>query len=129
VRIVLHDIDVSRPSAPRTRTSVTFGSDWTWSGVAEDDNAMSFDPASHLVAIPFTAWRDADKRYVAGAQLVDIRPLGGQIAAALPVDGWVERGVFVDGHLITLGPNGVSSIDYASLHAAESAERRLEMGR
>ena len=129
VKIVLHDLDVRRPSAPRMRTSVTFGSDWTWSLVSDNDDAMSFDPASHLVAVPFTAWRHADKRYVTGAQLVDLRPFGGQTAAALPVDGWVERAVFLDGHLVTLGPNGISSIDYASTHQLDFAERHIEIGR
>ena len=129
VKIILHDLDVRRPSAPRMRTSVTFGSDWTWSLVSDHDDAMSFDPASHLVAVPFTAWRHADKRYVTGAQLVDLRPVGGQTAAALPVDGWVERAVFLDGHLVTLGPNGISSIDYASTYQLDFAERHIEIGR
>jgi hypothetical protein len=129
VKIILHDIDVRKPAAPRTRSSVVFGSDWTWSIVADDDRAMSFDPASHLLAVPFTAWRHEDKKYVTGAQIVDVRPLGAQAAAALPVDGWVERAVFLDGHLVTLGPNGVSSIDYASTHAPDLAERPLDLGR
>jgi hypothetical protein len=129
MKMIVHDLDVRKPAAPRTRTSVTFGSDWTWSIVADDEGAMSFDPASHLVAVPFTAWRHADKRYVTGAQLVDVRPYGGQAAAALPVDGWVERAVFLDGHLVTLGPNGISSIDYASTHQPDLTERPLEIGR
>jgi hypothetical protein len=129
VKIILHDIDVRKPAAPRTRSSVVFGSDWTWSIIADDDAAMSFDPASHLLAVPFTAWRHEDKRYVTGAQLVDVRPLGAQASAALPVDGWVERAVFLDGHLVTLGPNGVSSIDYASTHTPDFAERPLDLGR
>jgi hypothetical protein len=86
---------------------------------------MSFDPASHLVAVPFTAWRHEDKQYVTGAQLVDTRPFGAQAAATLPVDGWVERAVFLEGHLVTLGPNGVTSIDYASTHLPDFAERPL----
>jgi hypothetical protein len=129
VKIILHDIDARRPAAPRARSSVVFGSDWTWSIVADDDAAMSFDPASHLVAVPFTAWRHDDRRYVTGAQLVDTRPFGAQAAATLPVDGWVERAVFLDGHLVTLGPNGVSSIDYASTHMPDFAERPLAVGR
>jgi len=129
VKIILHDIDVRKPAAPRTRSSVVFGSDWTWSIIADDDAAMSFDPASHLLAVPFTAWRHEDKSYVTGAQLVDMRPLGAQASAALPVDGWVERAVFLDGHLVTLGPNGVSSIDYASTHSPDFAERPLDLGR
>lgn len=129
MKIILHDIDVRKPAAPRTRSSVVFGSDWTWSIIADDDAAMSFDPASHLLAVPFTAWRHEDKRYVTGAQLLDMQPLGGQATAALPVDGWVERAVFLDGHLVTLGPNGVSSIDYASTYLPELSERSLDLGR
>jgi hypothetical protein len=125
VKIILHDVDVRKPASPRTRSSVVFGSDWTWSIIADDDAAMSFDPASHLVAVPFTAWRHEDKQYVTGAQLVDTRPFGAQAAATLPVDGWVERAVFLEGHLVTLGPNGVTSIDYASTHLPDFAERPL----
>ncbi len=129
MKMIVHDLDVRRPAVPRTRTSATFGSDWTWSLASDDDDAMSFDPASNLVAIPFTAWRHADERYVTGAQLVDLGRFGGQAAPALPADGWVERAVFLDGHLVTLGPNGISSIDYASTHLPDFAERRMEVGR
>ncbi|CAN5922194.1 hypothetical protein BH11MYX4_BH11MYX4_13840 [soil metagenome] len=122
LRLIVHEIDVRRPFAPRTRTSVSFGSDWTWSIVADDDRAMSFDPVSRLVAIPFTAWRRGDGRHVNGAQLVDLRPHGGQLGTALPVDGWVERAVFLDGHLVTLGPSGVASVDYASMHVPDLGE-------
>jgi hypothetical protein len=129
LRIIMHDLDVRRPSAPRTRSSVTFGSDWTWSLLADDDDAMSFDPASHLIAVPFTAWRHADKRYVNGAQLVDLSPLGTRMTATMPVDGWVERAVFLDGHLVTLGPKGVSSIDYSAAYQSDFGERSIDLGR
>ncbi len=78
---------------------------------------ISFDPSSRFVAVPFTAWRYTDKRYDTAAELVDLHAhvtLAGPIATALPASGWVERAVFVDGHLITLGPNGVSSVEYAA---------------
>jgi hypothetical protein len=129
LKLVLHDVDVRRPTAPRTRSSVVFGSDWTWSIVTDDSNAMSFDPSSQLLAVPFTAWRAADKRYVTGAQLVDRHPVGGMPPTALPADGWTERAVFLDGYLLTFGPNGVSSIDYASIHQPDFAERPLVVGR
>jgi hypothetical protein len=129
MKLVLHDIDIRKPAAPVARSSVLFGSDWTWSLVADDGAAMSFDPASHLLAVPFTAWRHEDKRYVTGAQLVDLRPAGGPATAALPISGWVERAVFLDGHLVTVGPSGVSSVDYASTHMLDLAERPLDLGR
>lgn len=130
LELVVHDIDVRRPAAPRSRWSLVFGSDWTWSIVADDANAMSFDPSSSLVAVPFTAWRHSDKGYVTGAQIVDRAAFGGLPPAALPVDGWTERAVFMDGYLVTFGPTGVSSIDYASIRQPdETSERPLVIGR
>lgn len=129
LKLVVHDVDVRHPADPRTRASVVFGSDWTWSIVSDDSRAMSFDPSSELVAVPFTAWRQADKRYVTGAQLVDRQRIGGYPTTAFPADGWTERAVFLDGYLLTFGPNGVSSIDYASIHQPETGERPLLIGR
>lgn len=128
VRVILHDLDVRWPESPRARASVVFGSDWTWSAAMDDDGAVSFDPASHLLAVPFTAWRDHDRRYTTGAQLVDLQRRGAQGAATLASDGPVERAVFLDGHLLTIGPEGVASIDYASTHEPDLRERLLELG-
>jgi hypothetical protein len=125
LKLVVHDVDVRQPTAPRTRSSAVFGSDWTWSIVADDSRAMSFDPSSELFAVPFTAWRQADRRYVSAAQLVDRRLAGGYPSTAFPADGWTERVVFMDGSLLTFGPNGVSSIDYASVHQPDVAEQPL----
>jgi hypothetical protein len=125
VKIVLHDLDVRRPTAPRSRASVTFGSDWTWSVALHEDAAVSFDPASHLLAVPFTAWRHVDKKYVTGAQLFDLA--GVQNGASFAADGFVERAVFLDGHLVTMGPNGINSIDYTSTHEPDLRERTLEL--
>jgi hypothetical protein len=113
VKIVLHDIDVEHPAAPRLRGSAVFGSDWTWTVGLDDESALSFDPSSHLVAIPFTAWRYQDKRFVTGTQVVDLRrprPNVGTFASA----GSVERAVFIGGRLVTIGPAGLGTIDYAS---------------
>lgn len=127
-QIVLHDIDVRRPEAPRIRSTVTFGSDWTWSVALEHGQAISFDPASHLVAVPFSAWRHADKRLVSGTQLVDITPYGAQPTAVIEAGGFVERAVFLDGHLVTVGPTGIASVDYASGHQPDVREHLLDLG-
>jgi hypothetical protein len=111
--LVMNDIDVRRPDAPKARSTLLFGSDWTWSPVAHEANAMSFDPSSHLVAVPFTAWRREDMRYVAGAQLMDLEPAGPEPGPALDGGGWVERAVFLGGRLVMLGPTGVSSVEIA----------------
>jgi hypothetical protein len=129
VRLIVHDVDVRRPFAPRTRGSVSFGSDWTWSVIMDDDRAMSFDPASHLVAVPFTAWRHADSRYATGTQLVDLQPIAGRTGPTLHEGGWVERAVFLDGHLLTLGPSGITSIDYASSRTPDHGETSIDTGR
>jgi hypothetical protein len=127
VHIVVHDIDVQRPEAPRVRASVTFGSDWTWSAALDDDNALSFDPASHLVAVPFTAWRHADKRYVTGTQLIELGASGGRPFSTFHAEGLVERAIFLDGQLVTLWPGGVVAVDYAARRRADLIERGLEL--
>ena len=129
VRLIVHDLDVRHPSVPRTRTSVSFGSDWTWSVIMDDDRAMSFDPASHLVAVPFTAWRHVDSRYATGTQLLDLQPIAGRTGPTLQEGGWVERAVFLDGHLLTLGPSGITSVDYASSRAPDLGETSVDTGR
>lgn len=126
--IVMHDIDVRRPAQPRVRSTVTFGSDWTWSVALDHDRALSFDPASHLAAVPFSAWRRSDKRLVSGTQLVDVTPYGAQPTAVIEAGGFVERAVFLDGHLVTVGPTGIASVDYASGHQPDVRERMLELG-
>jgi hypothetical protein len=113
MQLVVHDVDVQRREAPRVRGSVAFGSDWTWTVANDDENALSFDPGSRLAALPFSAWRRADARYATGTQLVDLGR--GATPLSIPSDGLVERAVFVDGRLVTIGANGVSSYDYASL--------------
>jgi hypothetical protein len=106
---------------------VTFGSDWTWSAALDDDNALSFDPASHLVAVPFTAWRHADKRYVTGTQLIELGASGGRPFSTFHAEGLVERAIFLDGQLVTLWPGGVVAVDYAARRRADLIERGLEL--
>lgn len=128
VRIAVYDLDVRRPEAPRVRGSATFGSDWTWSPALDDENAMSFDPASNLVSVPFTAWRYQDSRYITGTQLVDLGRHGAQNLDSIPSDGFVERAVFLDGHLVTIGPKGIHGFEYGGARRPTGTERPLDLG-
>lgn len=119
VQIIVHDVDVHAPASPRARGYVTFGSDWTWTAAEDAEQALSFAPSSHLVAIPFTAWRRGAQRSVSGAQLVELSPFGARTAGTIAMDGYVERAVLVDGELVTIGPDGVTSIDFASTRRAD----------
>lgn len=112
VKMVLQEIDVEKPAAPRLRANVAFGSDWTWSAALDDENALSFDPASRVVAVPVTMWRAADRRYVTGAEVIDLGHDGAQRVATVRTDGFVERTVFVGSHLVGLGPETVQAVDY-----------------
>jgi hypothetical protein len=114
VKVIVHDIDVRRPAEPHARGEVTFGSDWTATAAEDAEQAVSFDPASRLVALPFTAWRRGAARSFSGAQLVDLSPFGPRTAGTIAMDGYVERAVFLEGELVTIGPDGVTSIDAAA---------------
>jgi len=128
VRLALYDVDVRRPDAPRVRGSAVFGSDWTWSPALDDENALSFDPASNFVAIPFTAWRYSDKQYVSGTQVVELGRYGTRTVDTVASEGFVERAVFLDGHLVTIGPSGVHAVDYGAVRRGDLSEQRLDLG-
>jgi hypothetical protein len=113
-RLVVHEVDVGRPNAPRLRGTATFGSDWTWS-VAEDSKAaISFDPGFRLAAVPFTAVRERDGRYGVGTQLIDFGSKGPKLGPPLRSEELVVRAVFVGGRLLAIGPAGIETIDYAN---------------
>jgi hypothetical protein len=105
------------------RGSVVFGSDWTWSIASDTAQAISFDPGGNLAAVPFTAWRRSDRRYAAGAEIIALGRAGATTVGSITTDGWVERAVFVDGRLVTIGPEGVRSFDYNA--RPRTGERRL----
>jgi hypothetical protein len=110
VHLVVHEIDVGAVGQPRLRGTVAFGSDWTWSPADGTEAALSFDPASRLVAIPFTWYRAADRRYDVETQLVELGAAGPKLGARLPAEGAADRAVFVGGHLLSIGPGGVRAV-------------------
>lgn len=120
VRVVLEDVDIRSPGAPRVRGAAMFGDDWTWSRAADDDRAISIDPSSDLVAIPFATWRARGGRYATGAQLVALREGPPALRDALPADGHVERAVFVRGRLLAVGGGTVTTLERRG--APEGAE-------
>lgn len=111
VRVVLEDIDVRTPSAPRLRGTAVFGDDWTWTRASDDDRAISIDPSSELVAIPFATWRAKGGRYATGAQLVALGERAPGLRDALPAEGHVERAVFVRGRLLAVGGGTVTTLE------------------
>jgi hypothetical protein len=111
-RLVVHDIDIRRPSVPVLRGTVTFGSDWTAS--APGGAAIAFDPGSRLAAVPFTAFRESDARYGVGTQLVDLTEKGPRLGPTLRAGEPMVRAVFVGRRLLVIGPGGVETIDYGS---------------
>lgn len=112
VRVIVHDIDVATAAAPRVRSTVVFGSDWTWSVALDDERAVSFDASGRTLALPFTMWRSADRRYVTGAELVHLGGREGTTASALRTDAYVERVTFIDEHLVAVGPDHLQTVDY-----------------
>ncbi len=111
VRVVLEDLDIRSPAAPRVRGAAEFGDDWTWTRAADDDRAISIDPSSDLVALPFATWRAKGGRYATGAQVVSLGDRAPALREALPADGHVERVVFVRGRPLAVGGGAVTTLE------------------
>jgi hypothetical protein len=120
IRVAVHDVDVRMPSLPRLRGTATFGHDWTWSRAADDDRAVSVDPTTELMALPFSTWRARDGRYATGAQVLALGGAAPAMRETLPADGHVERVVIVKGRVLAIGEGAVKVLEPAS-------ERELEV--
>jgi hypothetical protein len=120
IKVAVHDIDVRVPTLPRLRGTAKFGEDWTWSRAGDDDRAISIDPTTELLAVPFSTWRARDGRYATGAQVIALGRRPPALREVLPAEGHVERVVFVKGRLLAVGGGTVTTLK-------EASERELEV--
>jgi hypothetical protein len=111
VRLIVHDVDVRGPGAPRIRGTVSFGDDRTASPAESAEAAIGFATDGRQAVVPFTSFADAERRYVAGAQLVELTGSVPILGPTLPVKGYAERMLILDGHVLAIGSLGVHAVD------------------
>jgi hypothetical protein len=106
--------DMSDPAHPRSLGSADFGKGWTYSPAASTFKAFTLDAADGLVVLPFSGWDPDDYSYNNGVQLFAFDANSIRTSGVGHTRGWVERGIFVNGRLLSLSDLALSVVDYSN---------------
>ena len=109
--VTLNYLDVSDPRAPQLLGTAAFGQGWAWTPAAGTFKAFTRDPAQGLVVLPFSSWSEATWKYTNGLQLIEFGDRTIRTAGAGFTQGWVERGVFAKGRLLSISDLSLAVID------------------
>ena len=109
--VTLSYLDVSDPKTPQLLGTAAFGQGWAWTPAAGTFKAFTRDPAQGLVVLPFSSWSDATWRYTNGLQLIEFTDRAIRTAGAGFTSGWVERGIFAKGRLVSISDLSLAVID------------------
>jgi hypothetical protein len=112
-KVSLRYIDVTNPAAPSVIGTSTFGDGWAWTPAAGTFKAFTKDDAQGLVVLPFSGWSSKDGQYNNGLQLIEFNDTSIKTSGTAKTRGWVERGIFVKGKLVSLSDVSLSVVDYA----------------
>lgn len=113
-QVSLNYIDVTNPKAPTPIGSpANFGNGWAWTPAADTFKAFIKDDTQGLVVLPFSGWDYDSYAYNNGVQLISYSPTSISTSGAAHTSGWVERGIFVNGRIVSLSDMALSVIDYS----------------
>ncbi len=127
-RVTLRYLDVSDAAHPSVLGTSTFGDGWAWTPAAGTFKAFTKDDAQGLVVIPFSGWDSKTAGYNNGVQLISFTPTTLTTQGAAKTKGWVERGIFVKGRLVSLSDTALSVVDYTD-KAAPKVVTELTLAR
>lgn len=105
--------DVTNPAAPTLIGDAAFGDGWAWTPAAGTFKAFVKDDQQGLVVLPFSGWSSQSQQYNNGVQLIQFTPSTIGTAGAAKTKGWVERGIFVNGRIVSLSDLALSVVDYS----------------
>jgi hypothetical protein len=111
-------IDVTNAATPTVLGTAPFGQEWAWTPAASTFKAFTrgttLDGTDGLVVLPFSGWDYTSQQYNNGVQLLEYTPTGITTAGAAHTSGWVERGIFANGRILSLSDLALSVVDYSS---------------
>lgn len=119
-KVSLRYLDVTDPAKPYVIGTSTFGEGWAWTPAAGTFKAFTKDDAQGLVVLPFSGWSSKSNSYNNGLQLIEFSPTSIKTAGTAKTKGWVERGIFVKGKLVSLSDVALSVVDYADRYAPKT---------
>jgi len=125
-RVSLRYLDVSNPTAPSVIGTSTFGDGWAWTPAAGTFKAFIRDANRKLVVLPFSGWNYNSYEYTNGVQLIEYDTNWIGTKGAAKSQGWVERGIFVKDHIISLSDQALTVVNYSNrLHPMVVKEMAL----
>jgi len=127
-KVSLQYFDVSNAAAPSLIGKSTFGDGWAWTPAAGTFKAFIKDDQQGLVVLPFSGWSPQSYAYQNGVQLIEYSPTAIHTAGAARSQGWVERGIFVKGRIVSLSDQALSVVDYTN-HANPKVVKELTLAR
>jgi hypothetical protein len=114
-QVSLKYLDVSNAAAPKLIGTSNFGDGWAWTPAAQTFKAFTRGPdpnSPNLVVLPFSGWSSNAQAYNNGVQLIEYTPTSIATAGAAHTKGWVERGIFANGRILSLSDLALSVVDY-----------------
>ena len=128
-KISVSYLDVTDPTRPVAMgTPATFGEGWAWTPAAGTFKAFTKNDTEGLVVLPFSGYSSNYRQYNNGLQLIEFTQNSIATSGAARTKGWVERGVFVKGRLISLSDISLAVVDYAD-HAKPTVVAELTLAR
>jgi hypothetical protein len=114
-QVSLKYLDVTNPAMPSLIGTSNFGDGWAWTPAAQTFKAFTRGPDPNnpnLVVLPFSGWSYNAQAYNNGVQLIEYTPTSIATAGAAHTKGWVERGIFANGRILSLSDLALSVVDY-----------------
>lgn len=111
-KVSLRYLDVTDATKPSVIGTSTFGDGWAWTPAAGTFKAFTKDDKQGLVVLPFSGWSNKTNSYNNGLQLIEFTDSSINTSGTAHTRGWVERGIFVKGKLVSLSDLSLSVVDY-----------------
>ena len=127
-KVSLRYLDVTDAANPQVLGTAQFGDGWAWTPAAGTFKAFTRDANQKLVVLPFSGWNHASYEYTNGLQLIEYDASSIAAKGASRSKGWVERGIFVKGRLVSLSDQALTVVDYAN-RAAPKVVSELTLAR
>ncbi len=112
-QVSLKYLDVTNAAAPTLIGTSNFGDGWASTAAQDTFKAFTLDQSQGLVVLPFSGWSSNLQKYNNGVQLIQFTPASITAAGAAYTKGWVERGIFANGRILSLSDLALSVVDYS----------------
>jgi len=111
-KVSLRYLDVADPKNPQLLGTSSFGEGWAWTPAAGTFKAFGLNKDLGMVVLPFSGWSNKSYEYTNGVQIIEFTPTSISTRGAAKTKGWVERGVYLKGRVLSLSDMALSVIDY-----------------